>query len=77
MTKRSTSRRRSLSPAVEFVQLEIERVRDQVAKLERESSAHTRRCAELQAEIDVLKATVAIISSARTVSLAATKATSL
>lgn len=77
MTKRSTLRRRSLPPAVEFVQLEIERVRDHVAKLERESAAHTRRCAEMQAEIDALKATVAIISSARTVSLAATKATSL
>jgi hypothetical protein len=59
MTKRTTHRRRSLTPAVEFVQIEIERVRDHVAKLARESAAHTRRCAEMQAEIDVLKAAIA------------------
>jgi hypothetical protein len=63
MTKRIASRRRQLSPAVEFVQMEIERVRDHVAKLEREAAAHTRRCAEMQAEIDVLKAIVATKAS--------------
>jgi hypothetical protein len=59
MSKRAmSSRRSSFPPAVEFVQIEIERVRDHVAKLERESAAHTRRCAEMQAEIDVLKAAI-------------------
>ena len=76
MTKRTTvNRRRSLPPAVEFVQIEIERVRDHVAKLERESAAHVRRCAEMQAEIDVLKAAITT-SGPRPTSVAATRATS-
>ena len=76
MNKRTTlHRRRSLPPAVEFVQIEIERVRDHVARLERESAAHIRRCAEMQAEIDVLKAAITT-SSPRPTSLAATRATS-
>ena len=59
MTKRTTHRRRRSSAAVEFIEMEIERIREHLAKLERESAAHTRRCAEMQAEIDVLRATTA------------------
>jgi hypothetical protein len=43
---------------VEFLEREIEQLHDSIATLDRESTAHTRRCAEMQLEIDVLKKTV-------------------
>jgi len=42
-------------PLVEFLQVEVEQLQEQVDKLKRESAAHTRRCAEMQSEIDLLK----------------------
>jgi chromosome segregation ATPase len=73
-TKRTTPRRQRSSSDIQLVQMEIELVRDDIAKLERESAAHMRRCAEMQAEIDVLKATLAIASSPRPILLTPTKA---
>ena len=64
MTKRPARRhQQAASPAVEFVQLEMERIRDLVGRLERESAAHTRRCGEMQAEIESLKAALATTTS--------------
>jgi DNA polymerase/3'-5' exonuclease PolX len=62
MAKRPARRRhasKSISPVAEFLQAEIESLRDAVARLDRESAGHTRRCAEMQAEIDLLKRTLA------------------
>ena len=42
-------------PATEFLQAEVERLRETVAALQVESAGHIRRFGELQLEIDALK----------------------
>jgi len=49
-------RKRSAVPSrFEFLQLQIEQLRDQVDSLKREDAWHIKRCAELQVEVDALK----------------------
>jgi hypothetical protein len=47
--------RHSVPSRFEFLQLQIEQLRDQIDGLRRDDLWHVKRCAELQVEIDALK----------------------
>jgi hypothetical protein len=47
-------------PATEFLQTEVERLREAVAALQLESAGHIRRFGELQLEIDALKKALSV-----------------
>jgi hypothetical protein len=66
MVKRRTRRRprrvhTDTCASVEFLQEDLLRMRERMDALARESAGHVRRCAEMQAEIDLLKTAMAAL----------------
>jgi len=54
-------------PTTEFLQAEVERLRDAISALQVESAGHVRRFGELQLELDALKKAVGVPTRSRLV----------